>query len=212
MGSLGPGPGQPNAAQPGLNAQLLDHPFSLVNKSGLQSQLSDRRPSRMNPDAKNELHLLYISDIGTNDVYVYSYPRGKLMGALTGFESPEGECVNKAGDVWITNTSAAEIVEYAHGGASPIATLSDAGQYPVGCSVNKSTGDLAVSNSQTTSSGAGSVSVYPAASGTPKTYSVPNTYYPYFLGYDSHGDLFVDGENSGFTAFEFARLSKGGKT
>src|SRR5271165_6576810 len=43
----------------------------------------DHTRSWMAPDAmKNDL--LYISDVGTDDVYVYSYPKAKLVGTLTG--------------------------------------------------------------------------------------------------------------------------------
>jgi len=80
--------------------------------------------SWMNPDAK-KYNLLYLSSRGTEDVYVYTYPGGTLEGTLTGFATPQGECVDKVGDVFITDTSVAKIYEYAHGGPSPKATLSD---------------------------------------------------------------------------------------
>src|ERR1700722_5005740 len=163
--------------------------------------------SWMDPNAKKE-RLLYISDSGTNDVYVYSYGSRKLQGTLTGFNAPQGECVDNMGDVWITNLQGANVVEYAHGGPSPIATLSDAGEFPEGCAVDKMTGALAVSN-LSAASGPGGVSIWKNAQGAPATYSIPNIVTPFFLGYDNGGDLFVDGLNSN-GVFQLARLANGG--
>ncbi|MFY9663932.1 MAG: hypothetical protein WAK19_05715, partial [Candidatus Cybelea sp.] len=92
----------------------------------------DHNRSWMAPDAKKQA-LLYISDLNTYDVYAYTYPKGKLKGRLTGFSGPEGECVDKKGHVFIANFAASNVLEYAHGGTSPVATLSDPGYYPVGC-------------------------------------------------------------------------------
>jgi hypothetical protein len=48
-------------------------------------------------------NLLYVSDIGTNEVDVYPYPSGSLVGKLTGFGSVAGLCVNKGGDVFVVD-------------------------------------------------------------------------------------------------------------
>ena len=80
-------------------------------------------------DAKSQ-GLLYVSSYRTDDVYVFSYPRGRLVGTLAGFNGPDGECVDSAGNVWITNTLQSQQVEYAHGGTTSIATLNDPGEYP----------------------------------------------------------------------------------
>jgi hypothetical protein len=167
----------------------------------------DRARSWMAPDAKS-YYLLYISDEGTNDVYVYSYPGGKLEGTLTGFDEPYGMCVSKAGDVFITNTEQSEILEYKHGGTNPIATLSDTGYYPVGCSVDPTTGNLAVTNFEALGSHPGNVAIYAGAQGTPTTYSDTNIPLYEFCGYDNKGNLFIDGYNS-TGGFAFAELPAG---
>lgn len=153
--------------------------------------------------------LLYVSSVLTDDVYVYTFPGGNLSGTLTGFQLPYGLCSDKKGNVWIVNDRAAAIVAYAHGGTSPIATLSDPGVYPYGCSVDPTTGNLAVTNAYTTGSGAGSVSIYTDAKGTPKTYEDPAIFYFRFCGYDDEGNLFVDGWNQAETQVEFAELHRG---
>ena len=93
---------------------------------------------------------LYLSDDGDGNVYVYSFPDAKLQGTLTGLSFPTGECVDKAGDVWIVEEGPNEIVEYAHGGITPIATLTDPNNGPQACAVDaKDAGNLAVANAQT---------------------------------------------------------------
>jgi hypothetical protein len=58
--------------------------------------------SWMLPDARRRSRLLYVSD-GSGVVYVYDYKSGEPAGKLTGFQYPFGQCVDKKGDVWITN-------------------------------------------------------------------------------------------------------------
>ncbi len=159
------------------------------------------------PDAKKKA-LLYVSSVLTDYVYVYSYGNQKLVGTLTGFKLPYGLCADAAGDVWIVDDGAQQIVEYEHGGTSPIATLSDSGEYPEGCSVDPTTGDLAVTNFYS-ASGNGSVSIYAHASGEPTTYSDPSITNFRFCGYDDKGNLFADGANNS-SEFAFAELRKGG--
>jgi hypothetical protein len=172
----------------------------------------DHGRSWMAPDAKKK-DLLYVSDVGTDDVYVYSYPKGTLKGTLTGFTNPVGECVDKTGDVFITDFFSSNILEFAHGGTSPIATLSDPGYYPTGCSVDPTTGNLAVTNEETAvGSGQGDVAIYKDAKGSPKAhYADPHIYYMYFCGYDNAGNLFVDGQTSD-SAFGFGKLPSGGSS
>jgi len=151
--------------------------------------------------------LLYVSSVLTGDVYVYSYSTQKLLGTLTGFTQPYGLCADKSANVWIVNDGASQILEYAHGGTSPIATLNDTGEYPEGCSVDPTTGNLAVTNFYSTS-GAGSVSIYAGARGDPQVYSDPGMTNYRFCGYDSNGNLFVDGVNNS-SSFVLAELTKG---
>ncbi len=104
--------------------------------------------SWMKPEAKNS-NLLYVGSPTTDDVYVYSYPGGTLVGTITGFDDPLGMCSDSNGNVWITNTGPSDyayLVEYAHGGTTPIATLDDSGFSPQACSVDATTGNLAVAN------------------------------------------------------------------
>ena len=144
--------------------------------------------------------LLYVSDQHTGDVYVYSYPDDRLISTLTGFNGdPEGLCADHAGNVFVTVQSGS-IIEYAHGGTKPIKTLLDK-YYPLACSVDPTTGNLAVANES------GNVSIYPAT-GPPTLYDTKLI--PEFCAYDPSGNLFVD--SSGAPGVRIEELPKGGNT
>jgi NHL repeat len=165
----------------------------------------DRGPSWMSPDAK-QTALLYVSDLQTDDVYAYSYPGGTLEGKLTGFSEPWGLCVDRKGDVFVTDHNALTIVEYAHGGTTPLATLVDTNQQPGGCDVDPLTGNLAVANVSTPGSDPGNVGIYKKARGARLTRKDPAISYYQYCGYDNHGNLYVDGQKNG--AFAFAELAR----
>jgi len=150
--------------------------------------------------------LLYISNNTGRDVAVFSYPKGKLIGTLSGFSNPAGECVDKAGNVFITDSAfgsgAGTVSEYAHGGSAPIAELSVPFDYPNGCAVDPTSGDLAVSAIR-------GLAVFPHASGTPTTFTDPSFQSMNYAGYDDAGNLYVDGDAYG-GGFVFAELPRNG--
>ncbi len=159
-------------------------------------------PSWMTPEASGDL--LYA--VGSqNVVYVFTYPRGKPVGALTGLDNPSGLCSDKDGNVWIVNSGSGEIVEYAHGGKKPIGTLRDPNFSPGWCSVDPTSGDLATVGSD--QSGA-AIAVYVGAQGSPLVYSVPFETASY-CGYDNRGNLFVDGYFHNSVTTGFGELRKG---
>ncbi|MGP8101644.1 MAG: YncE family protein [Candidatus Cybelea sp.] len=181
----------------------------------VQPRAAHRGQSWMLPEARQR-DLLYVSNWNSGAVTVYTYPEGSLVGTLTGFTQPYGECVDKSGDVFITNDNASSVLEYPHGSSSPIATISDAGEHPAGCSIDPITGDLAVNNAYTVSNQPGSISLYRYTRkhgwSFPETYSDSSFFYMYFCGYDNRGNLFVDG----YTAYDgtvvLAVLPAGHKT
>ena len=180
---------------PGSNQQLVSaRPFDM------RALTRDRSGSWMSPNAKGAL--IYISDRGTNEVYTYSYKSRALVGTLTGFNTPAGLCTDSAGDVFVTEYTGADILEYAHGGTTRIATLSDTGEKPMGCSIDAATGNLAVTNFQNASRASGDVAIYQDASGTPTLYSDPNIYNYLYCVYDTKSNLYVDGKTyNGLDAF-----------
>lgn len=193
----------------GQNAYLRRNAQPLLSLFGTPNARArrDRDRSWMAPDVPAQ-DLLYVSDRGAGYVDVYTYPLGKRVGRLTGLTSPAGECVDEGGDIWITDTYSSEIFEYAHGGTRPIAALRDPQQYPVDCSVDPISGNLAVTNTENFSGGQGNVSIYARARGNPRTFSDSKLYYPFFLSYDDTGNLFVDGEQAD-GSFQFGELREG---
>jgi hypothetical protein len=141
----------------------------------------------MLPEATSN-DLMYVSN-GNGTVTVYSYPQGKMVGTLLGFDVPEGECVDAAGNVFVTVYDLGKIFEYAHGGTKPLAKLSGT-EEPWSCSVDPTSGNLAV---DTTAFG-GPVSIYAHAKGSPKIYGI-GIQAPW-CGYDNKGNLFVSGTGS----------------
>lgn len=150
-------------------------------------------------------NLLYVSDVGTGKVNLYSYPGGKLVGTLSGFQRPQAMCVNKEGDVFIPDLNAFKVFEYRHGAKKSTAALSDPGQDPDDCAVDPTTGALAVANLSSPYSGPGNVIVY--AHGKRRVFRDPQIRYYLFCGYDNRGNLYLDGMSSG--NFQFAELPKG---
>ncbi|HET6275037.1 MAG TPA: hypothetical protein VFE16_03765 [Candidatus Cybelea sp.] len=151
--------------------------------------------------------LLYVSDLGNFDVRVFTYPALKPAGKLTGFVQPQGECVDRAGNIWIANSEGTDLREYAHGGTKEIARVSDALGYPAGCAVDPKSGNLAVTNIENFSGNA-NVLVYKRARGTPAVYGNTNLVSFYFAAYDSQGNLYVSARSSQ-SAFSLGVLARG---
>jgi hypothetical protein len=166
--------------------------------------------SWMAPAAKKNTDLLYISDVGTNQVYVYSYPQGSLVGTLSGFYAPVSECSDTGGNVYVTNTNAKNVLEYAHGGSSPIATYADKGFLPVDCAVDPASGKLAVANYGPKGTNRGNLAIFAAGKTTPKFYEDPNVRAYVSCSYNGSGDLFVAGLNDVYN-FVLIELPKGVK-
>jgi hypothetical protein len=192
----------PGAAQPSVRQSL---PFPAARPDSVASSRNDGGQSWMVPDAKAR-DLLYVSNVST--VTAYSYPQGKLEGTLRGFSDPGGQCVDQKGDIFITNLDTGQVFEYAHGGTKPLAVLKSPSADPAGCAIDPTTGNLAVSSLG--SGRDGSVGVYKNAQGTPTIYRVKPFQEYWFCGYDTAGNLFVDGQNKD-AVLEFAELPKGGE-
>lgn len=136
--------------------------------------------------------LLYVAN-GKKGVLVLSYPSGKIVGHLVGLEASGGLCSDANGDVFVTEPRLGQIVEYAHGGTSPINTLSLQGQ-PNDCSSDATTGDLAVAEANSNA-----IAIFRGAQGTPQFYTDLDFEYLRYCAYDSQGDLFIDGPINGST-------------
>ncbi|MFY9666126.1 MAG: hypothetical protein WAK19_16895 [Candidatus Cybelea sp.] len=136
-------------------------------------------------------NLLYVIVAGFSEVTFYTYlpAKLKLAGKLTGLSKPNGLCVDKTGDVYVTEDGLIE--KYAHGGTKPIATLKISGESAGNCAVDPATGDLAAVAYD--KSDTGSILIFANGQGTPAQYIDPRLQYPDALGYDNASNLYVDG-------------------
>lgn len=150
--------------------------------------------------------LLYVTE-ACGGICVFTYPGGKLVQQLGDSNNPFGECVDKAGDVFVVDfggiSGTAAILEYAHGGTSPIATLSDPGYYPESCSIDPTTGNLAVTND------GGPVAIYAGAKGDPTYFTDTKANLIGFCAYDNKGNLFIDGEDARSGGYALVEMPKG---
>jgi hypothetical protein len=212
-------------------------PFAVVQRSGAPSRLGQvargvlnttgglpglgiaalhyapkQGQSWMSPGAAKTKDLLYVSNLNSGAVNVYSYPDDKLVGTIKGdYDGPDGICVDKKNDIWVVNNSDASLLEYKHGGKTPIATLGGI-LFPIGCSIDPTTGNLAVTSYGGSSDGGGTVSIFRDAKGTPAVYTDSEIPHFNFCGYDPKGNLYVDGTDAAQGEFHFAELPKGEKT
>ncbi|MGB8965283.1 MAG: hypothetical protein WCB99_06555 [Candidatus Cybelea sp.] len=169
--------------------------------------------SWMSPRASGS-DLLYVSTTGY--IFVYTYPGGESVGTLSGRLGENGLCSDSAGNVFTSAMSdsgeSSAIYEYAHGGTSPIATLSDPG-IAFGCAFDPTSGNLAVANFEDYNNrgDVGDIAVYASEKGTPKIYCC-SFFRNYFCAYDGKGDLYVTGDLPGRGGLKpvIGRLRKGG--
>ena len=152
----------------------------------------DLHKSWVSPDIKRAPRLLFVSDADTYDVDIFTMPAMKLKGTLTGFDKPSGLCNDRHGNIWVVNDGSSQISQYSRTGTL-LKTIDDDGYWPVGCSVNKSNGDLAVANIRNTGDEPGNVMVYPSGSDPGKPFTNPDQTEYYYPAYDKKGNLYVDG-------------------
>jgi hypothetical protein len=172
---LGANPIQPNVPQTRTSLALIDRPA-----------LAGPVPSRswMAPEAKKS-DLAYISNFYGSDILAFTYPDGNYVGSISGVTDANFLCAAKTGNWWVVASD--EVLEYAHGGTTPLKTLSVTAGDPEGCAVDPITGNLAV-----TIGSAGDVVVFTGGSGSGTTIA-DDLSASYFASYDDKGDLFVNG-------------------
>jgi len=163
-----------------------------IGAPGAISMHHARGHSWMLKEATSE-PLLYVTT-ASGIVDVISYPHAKLVGQLTDIDAAQGVCSDASGNVFITAFWTEDILEFAHGGTSPIAKLGDYGYYPYGCAVDPTTGNLAVANPSSMDGGGGGLAIYKNAQGKPTDYFGDF----YWCAYDNNGNLLVDGDGGGY--------------
>ncbi len=180
------------------------------------SYAHDRLGSWIAPSARAASSLLYVSNLGSNDVRIYSYDGGdqhELIGTLKGFKQPAGMCTDKSGNVYVVDSGAYSVYEYAHGQTARLQTISERSYgIPYSCAVDlQHTGDLAIVNQADRKRHlAPNVRVYRSGSGGTGYEGFDNTGDLLWSAYDDSGTLYVDGyDNYGIPAL-FELPKRGG--
>ncbi len=163
---------------------------------------------------------LYVSTFGTDSyqyvswVKLYRYDPTTMTATYAGqnasFKRPYGACSDRKGNVYVVDFHTSQITEFIVGTLIVKKTLADGTGYPIGCSVDPTTGNLAVTNNEDYD-GSGGVLIYKHAAGTPTQYSGPYKEWP--AGYDLRGNLWVEGEEGeDCTGVCVMELPKGGSS
>jgi hypothetical protein len=175
------------------NAASPLQPFDFNHQPAALLARAPSHGSWMDPSAKAQ-RLMYVSDPGNRAVYVYAVSSNTLVGTLTHFTYPLGECIDAQSNVWIVDND--QLVEYAHGGTTPIGSIPVGyygSQHPYSCAVDPTTGDIAISIiNRYQGNDAGLILIC-----TPRadcgSYVTHARAYVYFVSYDKNGNLYADG-------------------
>jgi hypothetical protein len=151
--------------------------------------------SAVAPDDRGDL--LYYTDDSNDAVWVMTYPLDKQIGSLNGLQGdPEAICSDTSGNVYVPQFRGGHnsiVAVYAHGALNPFLTMSAPGE-PTACSVDPSTGNLAVAiytyNPTQYPTG---VAIYAHATGTPTLLTDARFQEMSACGYDDSGNLYVAG-------------------
>lgn len=143
-----------------------------------------RRPiahSWMRKPPKGTSGTIWATDVEYASVDIVAYPSGALIGQVSGFEYPYGDCSDKQGNVYVADFDLEEGFEIQAGTTKVINSWPTGGE-AVGCSVSNS-GDVSFSNYTPSE-----VIVFPGGGPSGRAYPGPGQW-P--AGYDPHGNLFV---------------------
>lgn len=170
----------------GLPAGLPLQPGNVPPSASLRER-PDRAASWMAQGIKQR-DLLYVSN-GNGFVSVFRYWQHTLVGVLTDFTDPSGECADFAGNVYVADLGNQSISEYAHGSKKPVRVIKEKPAKPYDCAVSPSNGNLAIANFNQGRYTPGAITVYPHGNGQPITYEASNDDHFVYCAYDDRGDL-----------------------
>ncbi|HEY3675819.1 MAG TPA: hypothetical protein VGK84_07470 [Candidatus Tumulicola sp.] len=137
---------------------------------------------------------IYTSTKGAG-VALYAYPQLSQLGSVSD-SNAAAMCTDKHGNVYVAESGASKLTEYAAGTLAVMRTLDDLNYTPVSCAIDPISGDLAVANSKGMDDGKpkpGSIAIFKKASGSPKIYKDKSIDSFAYCGYDLSGDFYADG-------------------
>lgn len=159
----------------------------------------------LSPAAKKCKTQLYVSSYKLDYVGIYcakghnQVPIGKITDGING---PEGANVDGKGNLYVTNTSANTVTEYARGSVKPSFTYSSGLGAPAGVAID------AKQNVYVTNLSPASVEVFPQASNTPSL-KITDVTYPIDVAVDASANAYVTTYTSNFKNGEILEYSPG---
>lgn len=182
------------------------NPTSPLNSPATSVHAISPRADGVAPSASD--NLLYVIDPGSMAAMEYTFkPAALRFGAiLNGVQDPFGACVDASQNVWIAQQGRL-VVRFAHGDLSPDGTLSVRATSPTDCSVDSSSGNLAV---LTTTIIDATVDFFKGARGRASIIALGRINTPY-CSYDGTGNLFIVGTSLQGAAALY-EISPGSKT
>jgi sugar lactone lactonase YvrE len=151
---------------------------------------------------------LYVSSykLGYVDIYCTKGHNQPPIGKITGgIETPEGEAVDAKGNLYVTNTDANTVTEYAPGSKTPAFTYSSGLTYPAGVAIDGK------QNVYVTSLSPASVEVFPQGKNSPSE-RITDAPYPIDVAIDASDNAYVTTWTSGFKSGEILEYSPGSTT
>jgi sugar lactone lactonase YvrE len=188
--------------------------ISLVVAAGCSSgSVPSTVPSQadrfISPEAKEcKAAKLYVSSYKLDYVAMYctkGHNQPPLAKITNGIETPEGDAVDAKGNLYVTNTSANTVTEYAPGTTTPAFTYSSGLGDPAGVAVDGK------ENVYVTTLSPASVEVFPQGSNSPSQ-RMTDTPYPIDVAIDASGNAYVTSYTSGFKSGEILEYSPGSTT
>jgi|HubBroStandDraft_6_1064221.scaffolds.fasta_scaffold115349_2 sugar lactone lactonase YvrE len=169
--------------------------------AGVQGESS----SWLVPAAKHCKEKLYVSSYKLDYVAIYctkghnQAPIGKITDGIGG---PEGANVDRKGNLYVANTTANTVTEYAPGSLTPTFTYSSGLGDPAGVAVDGKR------NVYVTNLSPPSVEVFPQASNTPRL-KITDLTYPIDVALDASANVYVTTYAPGFKSGEIFEYSPG---
>lgn len=172
---------------------------------GDRMQLHPLTHSWMHKAPKGTSGTIWATDLEYAAVDVIAYPSGTLIGQVAGFSYPDGDCSDKAGNVYVADMSNEAGYEI-QAGTTKIINSWPTGGETIGCSVSNG-GDVAFTNFYPAG-----VWVFPGGGASGTLYAGPGVT-DSIAGYDRRGNLFLVCSNGGLcSASHLAELPAGGSS
>lgn len=161
----------------------------------------------LSPAAKQCKQKLFVSSYWLGYVSVYCAKKGRHnqapIGEITdGISGPEGEATDAKGNLYVANTTANTVTEYARGTTKVSFTYTAGLSSPAGVAVDANR-DVYVTNL-----GSGSVTVFPQRSNSPSL-NISEIPYPIDVALDTPGNVYVTSYTGNFSSGEIFEYPPG---